>query len=500
MRPIFLAGLAVLLAHSCAWMEAQSTDWRTQTRDALESEYTLTKVTADRNDIVTEGAVLVLKKDNLLMVPASAPNLAPNTYKDGRIAQGLVGSIVRVPGVARSKTFKTGDLLWATKIDVNESGVVFDLVSAPIDGMRYKSSLRLPFLKGSQPTSDQMRQIVSEVLDTQENGDSGESHRPSPAATEAHQAEATRAQTSGPPVVADRIDVAALDVAGVRLGMTPEEAIAALRTFDSWPVLNKRFSSDDQSPRGLWGSDKEGRIGSGFTAACEGAKDPIRYMVAIIAAKGPRINEVTRGPWGHTERIKSPAPAECAWSGEPSTAAPGEDLSEVIVYVSPTPGSERVIAVSLWKRFRNRPPVASVVESAQRKYPRDFTATTPPGDLYLERNWRFDARGRVVSRNVAEQLHLLESKTNSLAVGLAGSPEGFLPRGISASEGVGINLCVKGTLENHAIADEFMLTLFNASDLAKSPDQARSYYKTMHDKLQKEEVDKAKNGTSPIKM
>jgi hypothetical protein len=33
----------------------------------LESQYALTKTTADRNDIVAAGSVLVLQKDNLLM-------------------------------------------------------------------------------------------------------------------------------------------------------------------------------------------------------------------------------------------------------------------------------------------------------------------------------------------------------------------------------------------------------------------------------------------------
>src|SRR5580698_4836729 len=60
-----------------------------QTKSAIEkklvSEYALTQPTADLTDIVTAGAILVMKKGNIIMAPASSTNFFQNTYKEGKI-------------------------------------------------------------------------------------------------------------------------------------------------------------------------------------------------------------------------------------------------------------------------------------------------------------------------------------------------------------------------------------------------------------------------------
>ena len=55
----------------------------------LEAQYTPTKTTADRSDIVTAGAVLVLQKDNLLMDTVTSAAPISNTYKNGKISHGM---------------------------------------------------------------------------------------------------------------------------------------------------------------------------------------------------------------------------------------------------------------------------------------------------------------------------------------------------------------------------------------------------------------------------
>jgi hypothetical protein len=160
----------------------------------LESEYTLTKATADRSDIVTAGAVLVLEKDNLLMYTATTTSPPTNTYKDGKISQGIFGIAAcrwcrKIPGTASApnvdtRTFVAGEKFWVTKIDMHDDGVVFEFFSDPISDVRYYGLLKFPFPKDKTPTTDAMVNTISEVIKVQpaDNaaGDAGQ-QAPAPA-------------------------------------------------------------------------------------------------------------------------------------------------------------------------------------------------------------------------------------------------------------------------------------------------------------------------------
>ena len=58
------SSLIALVIVSPVCMFAQAKDWRSTLQDTLESQYSLTKATADKSSIVTAGAILVLKKDD----------------------------------------------------------------------------------------------------------------------------------------------------------------------------------------------------------------------------------------------------------------------------------------------------------------------------------------------------------------------------------------------------------------------------------------------------
>jgi hypothetical protein len=164
----------------------------------ISSQYTLTKTTADHSDIVTAGAVLVLKKDGLMMSSTTTAAPAQNTYKDGRITQGL-WKVAKVPGfggfmanrgqTAQTRTFVAGEKFWITKITVHEDGLVVDLFSDPIQDVRYYSTLKFPFPKGAYPAPDQMVATVGEVLNVQPpdngGGDQGQQTAAAPAAAAA---------------------------------------------------------------------------------------------------------------------------------------------------------------------------------------------------------------------------------------------------------------------------------------------------------------------------
>jgi hypothetical protein len=162
----------------------------------LEAQYTLTKPTADRSDIVTAGSVLLLHQDGLLMYVTTASVPPLNTFKDGKISSGVfqaakgckfcghipgIGSLAASAPTVQNRTFVSGEKFWVTKIDVEDDGVVFSLFSDPISDVRYYSLLKFPFPKGSPPDADHMLKTVGEVLTVQQD-DSGGDNKQSAAA------------------------------------------------------------------------------------------------------------------------------------------------------------------------------------------------------------------------------------------------------------------------------------------------------------------------------
>ena len=148
----------------------------------LQSEYSLTKTTADQTDIVTAGAVLVLQKDNLLMVATTTTgNPCPNTYKNGKFTQNgacrasetfkkvpLFGH--SIPGMDKaqvtSRTYVTGEKFWVTRIDIKDgkdAGVVMDFFTDAVSDVRYRTTLNIPF-KGAMPSADDALKLVQEVI------------------------------------------------------------------------------------------------------------------------------------------------------------------------------------------------------------------------------------------------------------------------------------------------------------------------------------------------
>ncbi len=161
-------GLIALLTVSSVCMFAQNKDWRSAIQDPLESQYPLTKASADKSTIVTAGAILVLRKDDLLMFTASSLTPPANTYKDGRITQSLFGKLGKTATDGSTRTFVKGEKFWVTKIEVRDDAVVFQLLSDPFNDARYWASLRFPFPKGSLPPADQISTTVAQVLGVDE--------------------------------------------------------------------------------------------------------------------------------------------------------------------------------------------------------------------------------------------------------------------------------------------------------------------------------------------
>jgi hypothetical protein len=202
--------------------DAGGQDWRAPIQNRLEAKYALTKASANKSDIVKAGAVLVLKKDNLVMLTTDMMNLAPNVYKDGRITQGFIGRSYRLPGSTNSRVFVKGEKFWLERVDVKDDGVVLEFLSDPFDDVRYKGTLRFPFPKLSPPPIERIEELVAQVIDV-DGGDQAAagSQPPAPApAPVAPPAEAPAAPIAPPPPPPE-------DPKSISVGQTKDQVEAA---------------------------------------------------------------------------------------------------------------------------------------------------------------------------------------------------------------------------------------------------------------------------------
>ncbi len=183
----FLPGLgvaALLVTGACdPGLQAQASD-AAALQKKLTDEFSLTKITADRSDIVTAGAVLVLHKDGLVMYSTPTETSPLNVYKDGQI-QFKQGSAVKQLGLkwikertmptsnVPQRKFVAGEKFWVTGIDFQADGVVFDVYSDPFNDVRYYGQLKFPFPKDSIPPADELVKNVEEVITVQPADDSG---------------------------------------------------------------------------------------------------------------------------------------------------------------------------------------------------------------------------------------------------------------------------------------------------------------------------------------
>jgi hypothetical protein len=198
LRLITPRSVAVALLIPCMSLIAQTAVTPASIEQKLESDYTVSKAAADKSDIVTAGSVLVLEKDGLLMSATTSGSPASNTYKDGKISQG-VWKIAKVPGfgslmghtgaTVTTRTFVAGEKFWVTKITVTPDGIVLDLLSDPFSDVRYYSTLKFPFTKGTLPTPEQADSSVGEVVKVQPD-DSADKGAKQPAGAPAAPAEA----------------------------------------------------------------------------------------------------------------------------------------------------------------------------------------------------------------------------------------------------------------------------------------------------------------------
>jgi len=193
MRPFTRLGTvcALLLVSGLLQLHAQNPAGDLQGK--LNSAFTLTKITADRSDIVTAGSVLVLHRDGLLMYTTDAPSPPLNNYKDGRLQQSATGNYFRGFGVSLlhgsngqdlanipKRSFVSGEKFWLTGTNILPDGVVLNVYSDPYNNVRYYGQIKFPFAKGAMPPAEALMSMIAEVV-TVDNSSQGGDNNPAPA-------------------------------------------------------------------------------------------------------------------------------------------------------------------------------------------------------------------------------------------------------------------------------------------------------------------------------
>jgi hypothetical protein len=167
-----LCGVAVLAAVSSLTLAAQDNS-KAAIQQKLESQFKLTKITADRSDLVTPGDIITLKKDSIGMKAVSGTLPTVNIYRDGRVSQGALSGFLR--GIVNqtnnggddvpSRSFASGEKCWLTGIEVKDDGAYFTLYSDPYDDVRYYGVLKVAFKnKKTIPPVDDVLKLVAEVV------------------------------------------------------------------------------------------------------------------------------------------------------------------------------------------------------------------------------------------------------------------------------------------------------------------------------------------------
>ncbi|HUE02219.1 MAG TPA: hypothetical protein VMR62_21800 [Bryobacteraceae bacterium] len=212
----------------------------------LQSEYQLTKTTDDQSEIVTAGSVLILHKDKVMM---SAGNPCMNVFRDGQITPtGMCKAgnklkrfhITLDEDAPATRNFVSGEKFWLTRIEVRdtgkERGVVLGFFSDPIDDVRFKGAVMIPF-GTSMPAPEEALRMVSEVVTVapSEDASGGEQAppasqhaRPAPPPSQLTAARAFRAPAEAAPPPLELPPPAPADPTVVAEGQTVDQIVAAL--------------------------------------------------------------------------------------------------------------------------------------------------------------------------------------------------------------------------------------------------------------------------------
>jgi hypothetical protein len=147
-------------------------DQKVEIQQRLASLFTLTKITADRSDIVAPGSILVLHKDGVIMFRLDAKIPSTMTYKDGKLSKSFGDAMTETMFLGGNQTasntpqrrFVSGEKFWITAYSVTDKNVILQIYSDPYGNDRYYGQIKVPFSKHNIPPADDLMKTIAEVV------------------------------------------------------------------------------------------------------------------------------------------------------------------------------------------------------------------------------------------------------------------------------------------------------------------------------------------------
>jgi hypothetical protein len=239
-------------------------------------------------------------------------------------------------------------------------------------------------------------------------------------------------QPAAPPAPDTSVGLA---VAGVKLGMTPDETQAALTAFESKYVIKKLYLTTAIFAFNTLGSD----------TISDSDKDKAYFnsMTALAEGDPPPTTHCDGGPF----------------TGRCSTEYK-DDLEKIAVWFSPTPGQEHVIAVVRTVEFHKvAPTVQSLVDGISKKYPAEKTFERAVSNESYKEAWIYDQKHRLMNEKSASAHNLLYSSDG-------------LAQTVTDGDGVALRVEIQRD-QNAEIARSVTVGLANATALYESIGQSK---------------------------
>lgn len=260
-------------------------------------------------------------------------------------------------------------------------------------------------------------------------------------------------------------DPTTLDVAGVKLGMTPDEATAAIRAFDPKVAVRKLY----------------------LTRAI--------YSFNTIGNEQIPPNEKDRAYFNSIEAVNpgtSPLEDQCSNIGGASVpigvnqcrGTYSDDIEYITVWFSPVPGQEHVIAVVREVSFNKIPPtVQTLVDGIAKKYPlvKTYEKGVTGTDSY-HAGWVYDAKNRLMTDKMASAHNLNQASKG-------------LPDSVFDGDGASLHVQIDRA-QNSEIARDVFVGLEDGTGLYKSNEQSKAFIDAVEAKEKADEAAKsAKEGS-----
>ena len=263
------------------------------------------------------------------------------------------------------------------------------------------------------------------------------------------------------------VTVSDFDVAGVKLGMTVDQAVAALQAFDSHYTIAKNYWQNDYTAYGQTGTPLN-ELGQGDL------KPSFAFLTDIVAGK------------------------DCSFSSGGGTNPCGsyKPYDYVHIFFSPVIGQERVITIQRTTSFyqalaatgnedtSQEPATSAVTAALTKKY--SVPSYAQPATNFPEMDWAFDAKSRLISPARAQQL------------GLDSHYSGGYPGSVSSTDGVTMSVQLTLSSTGPTLVQDITTTLFDGAALYNSVTQGHNTYESQDAKMNAQDAARAaKSGNSP---